>query len=125
MEFWKDITGYKGIYQISTLGNVKSLANSFSKKERILKQKTDRNGYKSISLCKDGKSKYFSIHRLVASHFLNKKDPSLHVNHRDGVKTNNNLNNLEWVTRSENQKHAYRMGLLKLPIQIKKLPIGL
>lgn len=111
MEFWRDITGYKGIYKISTLGNVKSLANSFTKKERILKQKTDRNGYKSISLCKDGKAKHFLIHRLVASEFLNKKNESLQVNHIDGIKTNNNLNNLEWVTRSENQKHAFANGL--------------
>jgi hypothetical protein len=119
MEFWRNIIGYEGLYQISTLGNVKSLGNEFSKKERLLKQKLDRNGYKSISLCKNGQSKYFSIHRLVAIHFLNRKDPSLHVNHRDGVKTNNNLHNLEWVTRSENQKHAYRLGLLKLPNQRK------
>jgi hypothetical protein len=119
MEFWRNIIGYEGLYQISTLGNVKSLGNEFSKKERLLKQKLDRNGYKSISLCKNGQSKYFSIHRLVAIHFLNRKDPSLHVNHRDGIKTNNNLHNLEWVTRSENQKHAYRLGLLKLPNQRK------
>lgn len=115
MEIWKDIEGYEGIYQISNIGNVKSLSNKFARKERILKQKLDRNGYKSISLCKNSISKYFLIHRLVAIHFIFRENISLHVNHKDGIKTNNNVTNLEWVTRSENQKHAYRMGLLKLP----------
>jgi hypothetical protein len=121
MEIWKDIEGYNGIYQISSFGNVKSLSNGFTKKSKVLKQKLDRNGYKSISLSKNSVGKYFSIHRLVAIHFLFRKDISLHVNHKDGIKTNNNVNNLEWVTRSENQKHAYKMGLLKMPHQNRLL----
>jgi hypothetical protein len=119
MEIWKDIEGYNGIYQISNLGSVRSLSNGFTRKSKILKQKLDRNGYKSVSLSKNSIGKYFAIHRLVALHFLYRSDISLHVNHKDSIKTNNNLDNLEWVTRSENQKHAFRMGLLKLPHMIK------
>jgi hypothetical protein len=114
MEIWKDIIGYEGIYQISTLGNVKSLGNQFTKKEKMLKQKLDRNGYNSISLCKNGDAKHFLIHRLVAISFLYKKENKDYVNHLDGVKTNNNINNLEWVTASENQKHAFANGLNKI-----------
>lgn len=114
MEIWKNIEGYIGVYQISNFGNVRSLSNGFTRKSKILKQKVDRNGYKSVSLSKNSIGKYFSIHRLVALHFLYRNDISLHVNHKDGIKTNNNLDNLEWVTRSENQKHAFSSGLNKI-----------
>lgn len=106
-EIWKDIKSYKGKYQVSNLGNVYSF-----KTNRILKPAVNRHGYKLVGLCKNGKLKSCKPHRLVAESFLPNKDKTLQVNHIDGVKTNNRLDNLEWVTRSENVSHAYSLGLM-------------
>lgn len=113
-EIWKDIKGYEGIYQVSNLGNVKSLNFHREKKEKLLKPKLTKDGYFETTLFKEGKCKFIRTHRLVAMAFienpLNKKE----INHKDGNKLNNNISNLEWVTSSENQKHAYKLGLQKV-----------
>ena len=115
MEIWKDIPGYEGRYLVSNKGLVKSLVSSHNgrnsaTKEYIVKQYFAK-GYLRVALTDAmGKVHYFSVHRLVLFAF-NSDNTGLHVNHIDGNKQNNNLNNLEWVTRSENQKHAYRIGL--------------
>ena len=111
-EIWKDIKGYEGLYQISNLGQVKSLArpiNNFNQccnKDKLLKGGIKR-GYRQVILLKDKKRKYASVHRLVAEAFLPNPDKKPQVNHIDGNKKNNRLDNLEWVTASENMKHSY------------------
>ncbi len=120
-EIWKDVKGYEGLYQVSNLGRVKSLKrivkrnghNYPIKKEVTLSQAVNkRTGYCMVNLYNNG-VKVKSVHRLVIGAFLknihNKKD----TNHKDGIKTNNKLSNLEYATRSENEKHAYRIGLKK------------
>lgn len=118
MEIWKDIPEYEELYEISNLGRVKSKTRKtkFGRgwkvyEGQILKPQEDKDGYFKISLSKDGKKRRFFIHRLVMMSFV---DNSLNlpvVNHIDGNKQNNKLNNLEWVTRSENDLHAFRIGL--------------
>lgn len=114
MEEWKDIKGYEGYYQISSYGNVKSLLTN-----KILIGDTNNGGYKRVWLYTTVKKRYF-IHRLVALHFCEGYADDLVINHKDGNKTNNNADNLEWVTRSENDLHAFKMNLRKsYPCQFK------
>lgn len=127
MEQWKDIKGFEGLYKISNLGRVKSLKRLDSigrrVKERILRFKVNRYGYYYAELHNDGKSKSIKIHRLVASAFINNKEGKLEVNHKDGIKANNSLINLEWATRSENMKHAI-LNKLKVSPQKGKHPLA-
>ena len=101
-EIWKDIDGYEGLYQVSNLGNVKSLNYNRTGKERILKPGTNGSGYLHVILCKNGKIRLFKVHRLVAKAFLENPDHKSDVNHKDENKTNNCVENLEWMTRQEN-----------------------
>ncbi len=78
---------------------------------RVLRPMTITGGYYMVHLRKDGLTVPCKIHRLVAEAFIGPAPEGLQVNHRDGVKTNNRAENLEWVTRSENMQHAYAMGL--------------
>ena len=105
-EIWKDIPNYEGMYQVSNLGRVKSLKFG---KERILKGSSARE-YRLISLCKDQSTKLRYVHRIVMLAFVGKSD--LEVNHKNGIKTDNRLENLEYCTRSENIKHAFDTGLI-------------
>ena len=121
MEIWKEIKGYKGLYEASSLGRVKVLARTSRQKqgrtqtfkERILKPINQSNGYLKVNLVKDGVQKTCLIHRVVASTFI-EGDNSLTVNHKNGIKTDNRFENLEWVSLSENHKHAFRTGLKSL-----------
>lgn len=108
MEEWKDIEGYEGIYQISNLGNVKSLKYH---KEKRIKSNKNRNGYLKIGLILNGKRKHISIHRLVAKAFIPNPNSLPEVNHIDGNKENNKVENLEWNNRKQNSLHAYKTGL--------------
>lgn len=122
-EVWKDVKGYEGYYQVSNLGNIKSLEriieNSGTRtgyykiKERILKprENKNRNGYYELSLRKDGKEKRFKVHRLVACAFIENPYNKPEVNHIDGNKSNNCVSNLEWTTSKENKEHAWNIGL--------------
>lgn len=118
VEIWKDIKGYEGYYQISNLGNVKSLRDFKNKKiicrEKILKNHINKNGYVYIGLCKDKNHKTHRVHRLVAQTFIDNPDNLPQVNHIDGDKSNNCVDNLEWCTRSQNQIHAYKHNLSKI-----------
>ena len=123
-EIWKDIAGYEGIYQVSNLGNVKSL--SFGPKNirrsgnvKLLRQTPSNCGYYKVELYNNGKSKILYVHRLVAQTFLPNPNNKPQVNHIDGNKAHNSVDNLEWVTRSENQKHAFKTGLTKSPMKGK------
>ena len=116
MEIWKPIEGFENLYKISSEGRVKSLGNgkstnSKNKEIRIIKTVISKRGYEKVKLFKDGKRYYFTIHRLVATHFLMYKEGKNEVNHKDGVKTNSSVSNLEWVSASENQLHAFAIGL--------------
>ena len=106
MEIWKDIEDYEGIYQISNLGNVKSLNYRGTKQERLLKLIPNKIGYINVQLCKNGIVKPFYVHRLVAIAFLNKDNNKNEVNHINMVKTDNRVENLEWCTKSENIIHS-------------------
>jgi len=123
IEIWKDVVGYEGYYQVSSLGRVKSLSRQFhvSKftpkgrmtKEIILKHKLNNDGYAISVLHKDGKRLQTGLHRIVASAFLENKDGKKEVNHKDGNKLNNSPDNLEWCDRGENVRHSFEKGLNK------------
>lgn len=98
VEIWKDIKGYKGLYQVSNLGRVKSF---YFKKEKILKLRFTGRYYQAI-LTKNGKQKSYLIHRLVAIHFIPNPKNLPTVNHKDENKANNNVDNLEWCTQMYN-----------------------
>lgn len=104
-EIWKPIIGYESNYIISNFGQVKNI-----KTGKILKGDINNAGYKRITLFTPIKKRFF-VHRLVAMHFVKGFDVELVVNHIDGNKLNNNADNLEWVTRSENDLHAYQNNL--------------
>lgn len=103
-EIWKDIDGFNGIYKISNTGKVKSL---HQKKERILLPRENK-GYLEVSLQLHSKTSYRMIHRLVAEAFIENTNNLPQVNHIDGDKRNNCVENLEWVTPSENMLHSFR-----------------
>lgn len=103
-EIWLPIPNYINLYWISNLGNVKC-------KNKQLKQRTNKKGYLKVRLYKNNKCKTFSIHRLVAINFIPNPDNLPQVNHKDGNKLNNTITNLQWCNNSENQLHAYKLGL--------------
>jgi len=105
-EIWKDVPSYDGLYQASNFGRVRSLKFD---KERILKPAPDKFGYHLVVLCKGGVRKTSKVHRLVMLAFVGESD--LDVNHINGIKTDNSLENLEYCTRSENIRHAFDTGL--------------
>ena len=109
MEIFKDIKGYEGLYQISNLGNVKSLKRN---KIRILKYSNNNLFYSTVCLVNyNNKKSTKSIHRLLAIHFINNPENKKCVNHKNGIKNDNRIENLEWCTFSENTIHAYNTGL--------------
>ena len=109
VEIWEDILGYEGLYQISNLGNVRSLKYWGGKRIHAMSPIQMKNGYWVIRLYKDKGTKGFLIHRLVAQAFIPNPDNLEMVNHKDENKSNNCVDNLEWCTRSYNQ--IYSMNL--------------
>ena len=121
LEKWKDIKGYEGMYLISDLGRVMSISrekvagfNLYRKETIILRTYVDTYGYYSITLTdKKGNRKNHKIHRLIAEAFLENEYNKPCINHIDGNKKNNNIDNLEWCTKKENNIHAIKTGLRK------------
>jgi hypothetical protein len=114
-EIWKDITGYEGLYQVSNFGNVISFKREGSK-GGLLKPILS-NQYYSVNLWKNGTVKMVRLHRLVCNEFKDNADCKTQINHIDGNKLNNSESNLEFVSPSENMKHAYSIGLAKPPMK--------
>lgn len=110
IEIWKDIKGYEGKYQISNLGNIKSINYNKTKKEKLLKPNISKRGYKYINLCKSGRQQKKYIHRLVAEAFISNPNNYPVINHKDNNPLNNNVKNLEWCTQSYNVRYAYKCG---------------
>lgn len=110
VEIWRDIEGYENLYQVSNFGRVKSLGNGKSHnynlcKERILKNDI-KHGYQRVSLCKNGKCKHFFVHRLVAFAFIPNTNNYPIINHKDEIKTNNFVDNLEWCDCKYNSNYG-------------------
>lgn len=117
MEIWKSIPQFEGHYQVSDEGRVRSLDKTVNtairhnqsvlKRGKVLKCNLKRNGYYSVDLCVKNTKKTISVHRIVASTFIENPLAKSQVNHKNGVKTDNRVSNLEWATRSENQQHRF------------------
>ena len=109
-EIWRDIEGYKGLYQVSNMGRVRSLDRWITYKDgrealfkgKILHLNCNTSGYLEVNLCKQSKGKMIGVHRLVAQSFIDNVDNLPEVDHIDGDKTNNNVTNLRWVTHLDN-----------------------
>lgn len=118
-EIWKDIPSYEGYYQVSNLGNFRSLPRIIKYKQngtrnypaKSLLTETTKDNYQRIVLMKDGIKTRFQAHRLVALAFIPNPDNKPFINHIDGNKSNNIVTNLEWCTASENMTHADNTGL--------------
>lgn len=114
-EIWKDIANFEGLYEVSNLGRIKSLPKNrgiYFTKEEILKGRVGNGGYLQAILChSDGTRKSIKFHRIVAETFIENPEDKKTVNHKDGVKTHNGAENLEWNTHGENIRHAFKIGL--------------
>ena len=111
-EIWKPIKNYESLYEVSSLGKVKSFKRSGAK-EKILKCFYDEYGYVRVCLSKNGKSKKYKVHRLVAEAFIPNPKNFPQINHDNGIKDDNRVENLEWCTSSFNTIHSYVNNLNK------------
>ena len=118
-EEWRDVIGYEGLYQVSNYGRVKSFHNNGVR--TLNPSFADYPGYYVVNLTKNGKQQTQYVHILVAQAFIPNPENKSYVNHIDGDKLNNCLENLEWTTPTENSRHAWRNGLIKSRTGTKNL----
>lgn len=122
-EIWKDIPGYEGIYQVSNLGNVKSLqmyaTGGYIRRDKLLKPCNNGNGYFSVFLRKNGKKHAKYIHRLVGEAFIDNPNKFRCINHKDENKSNNRVENLEWCTHKYNNNYGSHREKLSKSKRIK------
>lgn len=124
MELWKPIKGYEGLYEVSNMGNVKSLPKMrgyIKSKEKIMKPFKNNNGYLLVSLSKNNKQKHFQVHRLVASAFILNKDNKSQVDHINRIRDDNRVENLRWVTASENGNNTCLNSIIEYQGKSKTL----
>lgn len=108
-ELWKPLLNFEELYEVSNQGKIRSLKEKFM--HRVLKPSLSNSGYQQVILRKNNKNHCCFIHRAVAEAFILNPEKKEQVNHIDYDKHNNNVSNLEWTTRSENQTHAYASGV--------------
>lgn len=124
-EQWKPVSEYEDHYEVSDLGRIRAKAvfiphdgnwdkdqKGYIKKRKVKNQNINRYGYLQIKLCKYGKCRTLTVHRLVAKAFLPNPENHVQVNHKDGNKQNNIVTNIEWISRSGNIQHAWDTGLM-------------
>ena len=112
-EEWRDVVGYEGLYQVSSMGRVKSFKWN---KERFLKPSMDKDGYLLVTLCAGGKRKTLKVHRLVCEAFHENPGNKPQVNHINEIKTDNRACNLEWCTCKQNVNHGSRNERVSKPV---------
>jgi hypothetical protein len=120
-EVWKDIENYEGLYQVSSIGRIKSLERTVYagsgrtriQRERLLTNSINDNGYYRVNLWRNNIFKVRKVHRLQMEAFVPNPENKRTVNHKNGIKTDNRLCNMEWATHSENNQHAWDNGLNK------------
>lgn len=123
IEIWKDVVGYEKYYSVSNLGNIK-IHDSIRRcvlrdgrpwqrvaKGKIFKGNINNHGYYSVGFSKNGITKTFSVHSIVANAFIGPRPEGLDINHKNGVKTDNYVSNLEYITRKQNINHAIKIGI--------------
>src|ERR1035437_48694 len=114
-ELFKDVSGYDGLYKVSNFGRILSVGDGCNLIDKILKARVNKMGYLQLVIRKYHVEKTFLAHRLIALAFIPNPQNLPQVNHIDGVKTNNHISILEWVSSSGNKIHALKLGLINVP----------
>ena len=108
VECWKPVPDYVGFYQVSDQGRIRRIAGGRGVRAgRILRPRNNSDGYPYLNLWRNGHRKTWQVHTLVTEAFLGPRPDGLEVNHKNGIKDDNRVGNLEYVTHSENVKHSY------------------
>lgn len=115
---WRPVAGYEGLYEVSNTGEIRSIARKGTRGGILTQSASNQKHYAHVLLTKGCKHKTASVHRIVAQAWLLNPEHKEQVNHIDGNKLNNRIENLEWATASENMRHAIRTGLKDMSVAI-------